>query len=189
MQNGENCPSGVYRARRYLLTKNEAAFFRVLSELVDRRYLVSCKVRLADIITCNDQDWRMGAANRIAQKHVDFVISRADSSRIVAGIELDDRSHQRPERRQRDRFVNRLFDEMEVRLIRIPAQWRYDRRTVAAVLSRAGLTVEGRGGPAYFPTENQARTRVVRPRRNVPRTWMRRGPESRRMRSHCSRPW
>jgi uncharacterized protein DUF2726 len=82
-----------------LLTKKEAAFFRVLSVTPNSAYLVSCKVRLAVIITCNDNDWKRGQANRIAQKHVDFVVSCARTSRIVAAIELDGCSHLRPVRR------------------------------------------------------------------------------------------
>ncbi|MSR55933.1 MAG: DUF2726 domain-containing protein [Gemmataceae bacterium] len=73
-----------FRPRHFLLTRNEAAFLRVLLMLVGHRYLISCKVRLADIITCSDADWKRGHANRIAQKHVDFVVSCAQSSRIVA---------------------------------------------------------------------------------------------------------
>ena len=95
----------TYRPRRYLLTRNEAAFFRVLVSLVGGRYQISCKVRLADIVTCSDRDWNRGHGNRIAQKHLDFVLSCPTSSRIVAAIELDDRSHRKPERRERDLFL------------------------------------------------------------------------------------
>ncbi len=131
----------AYRPRRYLLTKNEAAFFRVLTTLVGDRYLVSCKVRLADIITCSQRNWQRGHGNRVAQKHIDFLVSYADSSRIVTAIELDDRSHDRPERRKRDAFVNHLFRKMGVPLIRIPASWNYDRKLVAPFLRQAGITV------------------------------------------------
>jgi hypothetical protein len=131
----------TYWPRRYLLTKNEAAFFRVLTTLVGDGYLVSCKVRLADLVTCGQRDWQRGHGNRVAQKHIDFVVSHADSSRIVTAIELDDRSHERPERRKRDAFVNQLFRQMDVRLIRIPASWKYDREYVAPFLRQAGITV------------------------------------------------
>lgn len=132
----------VYRPRPFLLTKNEAAFFRVLSALVADYYQISCKVRLADIVTCDDADWKRGQANRISQKHLDFVVSFIDSSRIVAAIELDDSSHERPERRARDAFLNRLFWQIDVRLIRVPALWKYDADEIAAHLTRAGLLMK-----------------------------------------------
>lgn len=134
----------TFRPRRYLLTRNESAFFRVLVSVLDDRCLVSCKVRLADIITCSEGAWRLGNANRIAQKHVDFVISDASTSRIRAAIELDDRSHQAPKRRQRDAFVNSLFRAMRIQLIRIPARWQYDPENVAFELAQAGFTVADR---------------------------------------------
>src|SRR5439155_4165307 len=106
----------LYRPRHYLLTKNEAAFFRVLKTLVADCYQISCKVRLADLVTFEDAAWKRGHANRISQKHIDFVVSCANSSRIVAAIELDDSSHRRPERRARDALVNRLFRQIGLRL-------------------------------------------------------------------------
>ena len=119
-----------FRARPYLLTRNETAFFRVLATVIGHRYLISCKVRLADIVTCDEQDWRRGHANRIAQKHIDFVIADIESSRIIAAIELDDRSHDRPDRQERDEFINALFLHLDIRLIRFPAAWRYSRQSV-----------------------------------------------------------
>ena len=75
--------------------------------------------------------------NPISQKHIDFVVNCAESSRIVAAIELDDSSHERPERRERDAFVNRLFWQMGLGLIRVPAQWEYDGDMIAGQLVRA----------------------------------------------------
>ena len=131
----------IYRPRPFLLTRNEAAFFRVLTIVLADHYLISCKVRLADIITCSERDWQRGHANRIAQKHVDFVVTHVTSSRVVAAIELDDRTHMRPERRLRDAFLNALFRQMRIRPIRVPASWQYELETVAAHLARAGLKV------------------------------------------------
>ena len=125
-----------------MLTRNEAAFFRVLTAVVGDRYLISCKVRLADIITCADRDWQRGYANRISQKHIDFIVSSAKSSRIVAAIELDDRSHRRRERRGRDAFVNELFRNARVHLIRVPARWNYAEEEVARYLTNGGLLRE-----------------------------------------------
>ena len=135
-------PSGAFTPRRYLLTRNEAAFFQVLTTVLGDRYLISCKVRLADIITCSDCDWKRGYANRISQKHVDFVVTSAKTSRIVAAIELDDRSHRRRERRMRDAFVNQLFRNARVHLVRVPARWDYDKEVVTRYLTDGGLLFE-----------------------------------------------
>ncbi len=132
----------AFRPRRFLLTRNEARFFRVMTTVVGPHCLISCKVRLADIITCSDQGWQLGCANRISQKHVDFVLSCPNTSRILAAVELDDRSHRLRERKRRDVFVNRLFRTMRVRLIRVPARWTYDRQVVRDILVENGILVE-----------------------------------------------
>jgi hypothetical protein len=132
-------PNPIFRPRRFLLTRNEAAFFRVLTAIVGSRYQLSCKVRLADIVTCSDRDWNRGHGNRIAQKHLDFVLTCPTSSRIVAAIELDDRSHRNRLRQESDLFLSRLCSRMAVPLLRVPACWEYDRDRVATHFDIAGI--------------------------------------------------
>jgi hypothetical protein len=115
-----------YRSRHYLLTRGELAFFRALKKALGDRWLLFAKVRLADVVTCSDSLWDQGPGRRIAQKHLDFVVCHPGSLRIVAAIELDDRSHARLERRQRDTFLNRLFRSAGIPLLRYPARAVYD---------------------------------------------------------------
>lgn len=131
-----------FRPRRYLLTRCEADFFRVLWPLLGNRYLISCKVRLADLVTCSASDWAEGKANRISQKHIDFVVSCAHSSRIMLAIELDDRSHERPERKRRDTFLDALLAETGIRFLRVTARSRYDAEALRDELVRKGLRIE-----------------------------------------------
>lgn len=115
----------AYRSRQTLLSRGEAAFFGPLTAALAGRLLIMCKVRLADIITCSDAEWSLGRGRAISQKHLDFVLCDRVTTRLVAAIELDDRSHNRPERRRRDRFVNQVLAEAGIRLIRFQAQSRY----------------------------------------------------------------
>jgi hypothetical protein len=126
-----------YRSRRFLLSRAELAFFRVLSTVVAGRYLVFAKVRLADVITCPRALWHQAPGRRIAQKHLDFVLCDSYTLRFVLVIELDDRSHARPERRRRDVFLNRLFRQAGIPLLRQPARASYDRDELQALLSRS----------------------------------------------------
>lgn len=111
-----------YASRRVLLTRGEAAFFAPLTEAVAGRYLIMCKVRLADLVTCSDVDWRSGFGGAISQKHVDFVLCEYRTTRVVAAIELDDRSHERPDRKRRDDFLNRVLVASGIAIIRFRAQ-------------------------------------------------------------------
>lgn len=115
----------MYQNRLTLLSRGEAAFFGPLSRALGSRFLIMCKVRLADVITCTDGEWRRGLGRAIAQKHLDFVLCDRTTTRFVLAIELDDRTHERPDRRRRDYFVNQVLAQTGVRLIRFRARSRY----------------------------------------------------------------
>lgn len=98
-----------YQAK-YLLTRNEWYEFRKLRELTDSMGLVICpKVRLLDIVEPRrgEPDY-MSLLGRVKSKHVDFVICAPDL-RIKAVLELDDNSHNRRDRQERDEFVDMVL--------------------------------------------------------------------------------
>jgi very-short-patch-repair endonuclease len=65
----------------------------------------------------------------------------AATTDIRLAIELDDRTHQRPDRRDRDTFVDRALATAGVPILRVPAAARYDpaalKGDVHAALRRA----------------------------------------------------
>lgn len=63
--------------------------------------------------------------NRIDRKSVDFVVT---DSRLVPriAVELDDRSHERADRRERDGFVERALKDAGVQLVRVKVRREYD---------------------------------------------------------------
>jgi hypothetical protein len=123
-----------YRARRFLLSDAERAFYRVLAQAVRDDYTVAFKVRLADVIDCPAAAWTLGYGRLIAQKHLDFVLCIPDTARIALAIELDDRSHRRPSRRARDEFVDRALRAAGVPLVRVRAAPAYRPADVRAML-------------------------------------------------------
>jgi len=76
------------------------------------------KVRLADNVTCSDVDRRSGFGGPISQKYVDFVLCEIRTTRAVAAIGLDDRSHDRPDRKRRGVFLNRVLAASGIAIIR-----------------------------------------------------------------------
>lgn len=122
------------------MTDAEQKFFAVLQPLVAPSYHISSKVRLADIFDVLYAPGRKAAFNKIRSKHIDFVLTEPGTSRILCGIELDDNSHQRPDRVERDRFVNQLFASQSVPLLRVPWAHHYDpealRQSIARILGR-----------------------------------------------------
>lgn len=105
-----------YQATPFL-TQNELKNYRTLNEAAMRKgYMVNCKVRLADIVKPRNDPQYMANFSRIKAKHVDFVIVD-QNMRIKAIIELDDSSHDRADRKQRDQFVDSILRECGYKVI------------------------------------------------------------------------
>jgi very-short-patch-repair endonuclease len=116
--------------RKYLLTVAEERFFDVLRRVVGEK-LVFPKVRLADLIEADERHLRRKSNfDYIKAKHIDFVICDSTFSPRVA-VELDDRSHQRADRRARDRDVNRILEIASLPILRVPVRRTYDEQEIA----------------------------------------------------------
>ena len=124
-----------YVSRQYLFTKSEWKFYHSLAEATCQRWLVMGKPRIADVLSVNNKlnkgDW-MRAFSKISSKHVDYIVLNPDSGIIVACIELDDKSHQRKDRQERDIFVNAAFEEAGIPLLRYPTAAKYDAHEIHA---------------------------------------------------------
>src|SRR5262249_35485631 len=129
-----------YVSKQHLLSKGELVFYQSLHKAIAPSIGISMKVRLADVITCPADQWDATPGRRVCQKHLDFVLYEIATSRIVAAIELDDRSHFQSERRKRDQFLNRALATAQVTLVRFRAASSYEpnaiRRTLNNFLSQ-----------------------------------------------------
>lgn len=104
-----------------VLTKREYDFYKKLKPLADECGLnIYTKVRLADLIEPKPKSenplW-MECFNKIKAKHIDFALADDDTNIIVL-IELDDSSHERPDRIERDDFVNAVLKNTGYTLLR-----------------------------------------------------------------------
>jgi hypothetical protein len=128
-----------YFRRKCLLTKQEKSFYDILKQLIDE-HLLFAKVRLADLVEA-DKRHRLWQANfrRVCSKHIDFVICDTSLSPVLA-VELDDSSHQRPDRMKRDSDVDRILEFARLPLLRVFVRKTYDanliRRLMLAKLTR-----------------------------------------------------
>lgn len=107
-------------AAKPLLTAWERRALLVLRQQVPTGFYVCPQVRLADLLETPTQGVSARhALGKIAGKSVDFAIVELLSGRVVLVVELDDRTHSRPERQARDRFVGRVLGEAGIRLKRV----------------------------------------------------------------------
>ncbi len=81
--------------------------------------------------------------NRVQSKHVDFVLCSRETLTPVLAIELNDRSHEAEDRRERDTFLERAFRSAGLPMLTVPVRREYDAaelgRQITAAL-RPGAT-------------------------------------------------
>jgi hypothetical protein len=152
-----------YRIRDDFLSSPELNFYRVLCAAVADWAVICPKVSLGDLFYAKSGDHgaNIGYMNKVRQKHVDFLLCDPKSMRPLVGIELDDSSHQRPDRQERDVFIERVFETAELPLLRLSTQAAYNVRALAVELKdKANLNAETpglqRGSPAGQPAQTVA---------------------------------
>lgn len=116
-----------YRARDNFLSEAELTFYHALRFVIGERVVVCPKVRLIDIFFIVNRQDNYSYQGKISQKHIDFLLCDPRTLRPLCGLELDDSSHRRRDRQERDEFVNKVFATAGLPLLRIPVQTGYDR--------------------------------------------------------------
>ena len=125
-----------YVSASSLFTNHERAFLRVLEQAAGE-YRVFGKVRVADLIEVrkglSKSEWQR-AFNRISQKHIDFVLCHPHDLSVWCAVELDDKTHGRADRRERDVLLENALAAAEVPLVRVPGRRNYDAAELKALL-------------------------------------------------------
>lgn len=127
---GQDKKKSTYRYKRkeFFMSRPEHLFFDVLVSIVGDRYYVFSQVHLSTILDnkVKGQNWR-GAFRHIDEKSVDFVICDKAYIKPLLAIELDDSSHERAGRQDRDAEVERIFKEVGLPLLRLANQNQYNK--------------------------------------------------------------
>lgn len=125
-----------YAKKKYLLSRAEFSFFRVLQQACGERFVVCPKVRLADLMYVKKgTENRQSFHNKIDRKHIDFVLCDAQTMQPVAAVELDDQSHNNEKARQRDEVKDKACAAAGLPLIRFKVQRAYDPNAIATQLA------------------------------------------------------
>lgn len=123
-----------FRRRDDFLSPAERSLFGVLCHIVGSTAVVCPKVRVGDLLFVVDRRANQGHANRIDRKHIDFVICTPDTVAPRVVVELDDASHSRTDRIERDGFVDAAFQAAGLPVVRIQARHQYQRAEIAALI-------------------------------------------------------
>lgn len=108
-----------YIKKDFLMSRAEHEFFDILIEVVGNQYYVFPQIHLSTVLDNKvvGQNWR-GAFRHIDEKSVDFVICDKAYIKPILAIELDDRTHEREDRKGRDGEVERILNESKLALLR-----------------------------------------------------------------------
>ncbi len=114
----ENREKFPYILADSLLSSKEHKFYNSLKPITDKLgYTVLCKMRLADIIKVPKDTYEsLRWFNYIKAKHIDFVICN-NKFELMALIEVDDYTHNFDNRKKRDDFVNKIFQQLNIKLL------------------------------------------------------------------------
>jgi hypothetical protein len=116
-----------YRKTSALVTPGEHGIWYSLERAVQGKYRLFCKVRLADVVCCPQEDSNEGYwFRKIGRYHVDFVICDLITTAPLLVIELDDRRHREHLRKMQDEFKDAVLRAAGVPVCRIAARAAYD---------------------------------------------------------------
>ncbi len=118
--NKEQTPAYNPYRRASILTPTEQQFWQKLYFKCSTNNLIVCpKVRMEDIINVDkNHPQREMLRNKIKSRHIDFIICDANL-RVLAGLELDDKSHLSLKAQSADAFKNEVFNSLDIPLFRI----------------------------------------------------------------------
>lgn len=141
-------PKGyAYKRKPFFLSRAEHECHDALVQAVGGDYLIFAQVHLPTIVDhkVTGQNWR-GAFSHINGKSVDFVLCDRSYIAPKLAIELDDQTHERSDRQDRDQEVERILKASGVPLLRLGNHGRFDPSDLAQKIKiTLGNSVEQSG--------------------------------------------
>nr|WP_276316632.1 DUF2726 domain-containing protein [Halomonas flagellata] len=112
------------------MTPTERDVYKVLEKAYGGRYRIFCQVRVVDLIQPNSAKYHpksreyMSLFRQLSQWHFDYVLCNHEDFKVYCTLELDDPSHERPDRLKRDRIINKACEVAGVRLERMRVNYK-----------------------------------------------------------------
>lgn len=120
-------PDAPFRKAESLLTAGESAFYPALLEATAGRWQIQSQVRLEALVpVVKNIPFRRSYRNQVMSKAVDFVLCTPHTLAPVLVIELDDRSHTKPDRQRRDEQVDTILQSVGLPILHVRARASYD---------------------------------------------------------------
>jgi hypothetical protein len=117
-----------YKEKPSILSDAEASFYHFLKQMVGEKVGVFPHVALRDLVSVSG----VGKSdfykyyNQIDRKQVDFLFVNSETLKPILVIELDDSTHKRADRMERDKFVEEVFAVANIPLVRVLVKQSYN---------------------------------------------------------------
>jgi predicted RNA-binding Zn-ribbon protein involved in translation (DUF1610 family) len=131
-----------YRLREPFLASTELALFRVLTELMGKRYTICPKVALNDVFYIVRPNENVHFFNKFFRKHVDFLLCDMQTLVPAFGVDIV-RPISKNEARESDKFLDDLFTDAGLPLVHVPSSDSYDPSDVITLFQLAVVKVGG----------------------------------------------
>jgi predicted RNA-binding Zn-ribbon protein involved in translation (DUF1610 family) len=147
-------PKFPYHLQENFLSPAEHNFYLILKDAVQDQAIVCPKVSLGDLFYAKSSDYGeyLTYTNKIDRKHVDFLLCHPRTIKPMIGIELDDGSHNRADRKERDEFVRKVYEAAKLPLLRVSVRHAYNVEELRGLIRQ-----QVRGNAKDKPTELPAR--------------------------------
>jgi hypothetical protein len=136
-----------YRLREPFLSKTELALFRMLTEMMASRYVISPKVALSDVFYIVRPNENVHFFNKIFRKHIDFLLCDLKTMKPSFGVEMV-KPIAKNGAREADKFMEELFTDAGIPLVHIPSAETYDAADVISLFQIA-VTKVGKTTPLW----------------------------------------
>lgn len=121
-----------YKEHENFMTQSELRFYKFLINVVielkekyNLRLTIFAQVALNRLIDVNNERKMNPLFDKIARKSIDFALLNENTNKIYCCIELDDETHEREDRQERDILLDKVFKD-NIKLIHIKRQDYYD---------------------------------------------------------------
>jgi len=134
-QSGTGTVGFPYQLAKALFSPAERSFLGVLDQATGPEHRVFGKVRVADIAAVKtglSNSARQGALNRVAAKHFDFVVCRANDLAVLCAVELNDKSHSGQRAQARDELLAKVCQTINLPLLTVSAKPAYSPQELRA---------------------------------------------------------
>ena len=109
-----------YKLKSSLLSANELDVYKRIKQILPTGTVIIPQVHYIEILDIKDENnQKYTAKNKVDRKSIDFVIFSEDNFSPLLGIELDDRTHEWIDRKEKDYFENGVFNDVGLPLLRI----------------------------------------------------------------------